>query len=132
MRKWTPQAIFPSNTIRAYITENFNGDICLSTAEVVDVIRANGEHRFSYRGTEASGSLPFLSRGICTDILGNILIADENNHGIHILDKDGIFLRLLSISGGGQVSPISLCVNNNNDLCAGCSDGKIRIIKYLE
>lgn len=42
---------------------------------------------------------PFLPRGICTNELGHILIADENNHGIHVLDKDGGFLTMLTIPG---------------------------------
>lgn len=41
---------------------------------------------------------PFLPHGICTNELGHILIADENNRGINILDKDDGFLTMLTIS----------------------------------
>ncbi|XP_061195981.1 E3 ubiquitin-protein ligase TRIM71-like [Saccostrea echinata] len=128
--KMIPKPIFKTNNLRAYISENINGDICLSI-DVVNVICTDGVLRFTYTGKEASLAYPFLPRGICTDILGNILIADENNHGIHVLDKDGKFLSLLTIPVDDQVNPISVCVDYKNDLCVGCSDGKIRIINYL-
>lgn len=130
--KWTPEPLFDDNNdYRLYIDENFNGDICLSMG-VAHVLRGNGEHRFTYEGKEAPLSQLFLSRGICTDVLGNILVADENNRAIHVLDKDGGFLTMLTIPGEPQAFPISLCNDNQNHLCIGCADGKIRILKYLD
>ncbi|XP_062615022.1 uncharacterized protein LOC134276754 [Saccostrea cucullata] len=128
--KMIPKPIFKTNKLRAYISENINGDVCLST-DVVDVISSDGELRFTYTGKEASLANPFLPSGICTDIQGNILIADEINRGIHVLDKDGNFLILFTLPGDDQVYPISFCVDYKNDLCVGCSDRKIRIINYL-
>lgn len=129
--KWTPEPLFSNeNNNRLYVNENVNGDICLSFG-IVHVLRGNGEHRFTYIGKEAPLSQLFLSRGICTNILGNILVADENNRAIHVLDKDGGFLTMLTIPGEPQVIPISLCKDNQNNICIGCADGKIRILEYL-
>lgn len=113
-----------------YIAENINGDICISNKEV-DVFNRNGDFRFSYnaRGREISS---FLPRGICTDILGHILVADKNNCCIHILDIDGQFLGLSVIQGLEDESPVTLTIDVNYCLCVGCSDGKIRVFKYIE
>lgn len=137
MKKWSREPLLSGNSFRPYIVENVNGDICLSVetnlSKVVNVIRPNGDHRFTYEGKGTSFLFkPFLPRGICTNVFGQILIADENNHGIHVLDKDGGFLTMLNIPGEPRVIPISLCIDHQNNLCIGCADGKIRILKYLE
>lgn len=130
--KWTPEPLFNNeNNNRLYIDENVNGDVYLSLG-VVHVLCANGEHKFTYEGKEGSLLKPFLSRGICTDVLCNILVADENNHEIHVLDRDGCFLTMLTIPGEPQVIPVSLCIDRQNNLCIGCADGKIRFLKYLD
>lgn len=135
MKKWEREPILVGLVYRTYITENINGDICLSgetsLTKVVNIIRPNGDHRYTYEGKEASMSQPFLPRGICTNELGNILIADERNHGIHVLNKDGGFLTWLTIPDDPRASPISLCIDHHNNICIGCSDGKIKILKYL-
>lgn len=137
IKKWTPKPLLLGNSFRAYIVENVNGDICLSVetnlSNAVIVIRPNGDHRFTYEGKGSFFLIkPFLPRGICTNALGHILIADENNHGIHVLNKDGGFLTMLTIPGEQQAIPISLCIDRQNNLCIGCVDGKIRILKYLD
>lgn len=135
MKKWEREPILEGLVYRTYITENINGDICLSgetsLTKVVNIIRSNGDHRYTYEGKEASMSQPFLPRGICTNELGNILIADERNHGIHVLNKDGGFLTMLTIPDDPRASPISLCIDHHNNICIGCADGKIKILKYL-
>lgn len=130
--KWTPKIFFErKNDNRLYIDQNSNGDICLSFGIVI-VLRTNGEYKFTYKGKEAPLSQPFLSRGLCTDVLGHILVADENNRAIHVLDKDGCFLTMLTIPGEPGAIPISVCLDRKNNLGIGCSDGKIRILKYLD
>lgn len=130
--EWTPEPLFKNfSGNRLYIDENVNGDICLSIG-IVQVLCANGDHRFTYEGKEASMSKPFLSRGICTDVLGNILVADKNNRGIHVLDIYGGFLTMFTIPDEPEACPISLCIDHKNNICVGCTDGKIRILKYLD
>lgn len=130
--KWTPKIFFEDkNDNRLYIDQNSNGDICLSFGIVI-VLRTNGEYKFTYKGKEAPLSQPFLSRGLCTDVLGHILVADENNRAIHVLDKDGCFLTMLTIPGEPGAIPISVCLDRKNNLGIGCADGEIRILKYLD
>lgn len=130
MDLWSPETLYRGNGIRAYMAENINTDICLSIEDQVHVICANGFHRFSYSGT--SMPQPLLPRGLCTNTMGHILVADENNLGIHVLDKDGRFLAMLTIPDEAKVAPISLCTDDQMNLCIGCKDGKIRILKYLD
>ncbi|XP_062618206.1 uncharacterized protein LOC134279807 [Saccostrea cucullata] len=87
-----------------YITENINGNICTSDYDKKAVVVVNKvrKHRFSYTGQESK----FRPHGICTDVLGHILVCDLQN--IHLLDKDGQFLSLLITPK--QVShPVSVC-----------------------
>lgn len=130
MNLWSPETLYRGNAIRAYMAENINTDICLSIEDQIHVIYANGVHRFFYSGI--SMPQPFLPRGLCTNTLGHILVADENNLGIHVLDKDGRFLVMLTIPDEAKVAPTSLCTDNQMNLCIGCADGKIRILKYLD
>lgn len=130
MKNWSPETLYKGKSIRAYMAENFNTDICLSIEDQVHVIYANGVHRFSYSGT--SMPQPLLPRGLCTNTMGHILVADENNLGIHVLDKDGRFLAMLTVPDEANVAPISLCTDDQMNLCIGCKDGKIRILKYLD
>ena len=57
-----------------YITENINGDICTSDyiKQAMVVMNKPGKHRFSSRGQ----GVDFRPRGICTDVLGHILVYD--------------------------------------------------------
>uniref|UniRef100_K1PKS0 Severin n=1 Tax=Magallana gigas TaxID=29159 RepID=K1PKS0_MAGGI len=112
-----------------YITENINGDVCVSdwSNQAVVVMDKSSQHRFSYTG-QWSGFEPY---GICTDVLGHILVCDIYSNTVHLLDQDapvsveqsktlscegnssleiffsrtvsGVFVnRLLSISDNGQ------------------------------
>ncbi|XP_062579013.1 uncharacterized protein LOC134240918 [Saccostrea cucullata] len=113
-----------------YIAENINGDICISST-FVDVFNKSGELRFSYK---ASGNTnrAFLSGGICTDILGHILIADKTNRCIHVLNIKGKLLKIMDIPGLGEEDyPITLTIDANYCLCVGCSDGRIKVLKYI-
>ncbi|XP_061171184.1 uncharacterized protein LOC133180731 [Saccostrea echinata] len=84
-----------------YITQNINGDICVSDfhARKVVVVTASGEYRFSYSGHHSQyGFIPY---GICTDVLGHILVCngyfmnDGNFSNVHLLDVNGQFLSFL-------------------------------------
>nr|XP_022336157.1 uncharacterized protein LOC111132621 [Crassostrea virginica] len=76
-----------------YIAENINGDICTSdyNKRAVVVVNKSGQHRFSYKGRGSE----FLPWGICTDVLGHILVCDKDNKSVHLLDQDGRFLSII-------------------------------------
>ncbi|XP_062579936.1 uncharacterized protein LOC134241941 [Saccostrea cucullata] len=110
-----------------YIKENINGDICTSdyNKKAVVVVNKSGQHRFSYTG-QGSGFFPW---GICTDVLGHILVCYLVN--IHLLDQDGQFLSLLLTQK--QISTaISVCVDDENNLYVGQDNNRVQIFKYLQ
>lgn len=136
MNNWAEEPIRMDGASKTNIVENINKDICFSVIsshiKAVVLIRSNGDHKFTYQGAGSSISKPFLPRGLCTNALGHILIADENNRVIHILNKEGGFLSIFGIPSELECIPISLCIDKWNNLCIGCDDGKIRILKYLD
>ncbi|XP_065926460.1 tripartite motif-containing protein 2 [Magallana gigas] len=114
-----------------YITENINGDICVSdySKQAVIVVNKSGEHRFSYTGQE-SKIRPY---GICTDILGHILVCDFNSNTVHLLDQDGQFLTLLVTSQKRIENPLCVCVDGDNNLYVGYSGtNTVKVYKYLQ
>nr|XP_034312320.1 uncharacterized protein LOC117684400 isoform X1 [Crassostrea gigas] len=116
-----------------YITENISGDICESdfSKQAVVVVNKLGQHRFSYKGQDSW----FYPYGICTDLLGHIIVCDSNlmNNKVHILNQDGRFLSLLLTPQQGVTYPCSVCVDVENNLHVGQHDtNKVRVYKYLQ
>nr|XP_022341637.1 tripartite motif-containing protein 2-like [Crassostrea virginica] len=116
-----------------YITENINGDICTSdySKQAVVVVNKSGQHRFSYRG-QGSRFCPY---GICTDVLGHILVCDTslNSQSVHLLDQDGGFLSFILSSQQGTTSPCGVCVDDENNLYVGQYDtNTVTVYKYLQ
>ena len=115
----------------SYITENINGDICTSDYdnEAVVVVNRNGLHRFSYTG-QGSGFCPF---GICTNVLGHILVCDGINNTVNVLDQDGGFLSCLLSQKEGIERPRGLCVDDENNLYVGqYGTNIVTVYKYLQ
>ncbi|XP_062587762.1 tripartite motif-containing protein 2-like [Saccostrea cucullata] len=113
-----------------YITENINGDICTSDLfNGVVVVNKSGQHRFSYTGQESE----FRPYGICTDVLGHILVCDYYSDTVQLLDQDGQFLSLLLTQPQGVEDPRSVCVDNENNLYVGQGHTNIlTVCKYLK
>eukprot|EP00105_Crassostrea_gigas_P002377 XP_011414882.1 PREDICTED: uncharacterized protein LOC105319165 [Crassostrea gigas] len=114
-----------------YITENISGNVCVSDYDkhAVVVVDKSGQHRFSYTG-QGSRFYPY---GICTDVLGHILVCDSFSKTIHLLDQDGQFLSLLLTPQQGVWCPYSVCVDDENNLWVGQNLIKtVRVYKYLQ
>eukprot|EP00105_Crassostrea_gigas_P005066 XP_011418525.1 PREDICTED: uncharacterized protein LOC105321773 [Crassostrea gigas] len=114
-----------------YITENINGDVCVSDyrKHAVVVVDKSGKHRFSYTGQRSEFN-PF---GICTDVLGHILVCDDISNTVHLLDQDGQFLSLLLTPQQGVKYPISVCVDDENNLSVGqYIITTVTVYKYLQ
>eukprot|EP00105_Crassostrea_gigas_P046466 XP_019930614.1 PREDICTED: transcription intermediary factor 1-beta-like [Crassostrea gigas] len=114
-----------------YITENINGDVCVSDIDkhAVVVVDKSGQHRFSYRG-QRSGFIPY---GICTDVLGHILVCDVNSDTVHLLHQDGQLLSQLQTPQQGVERPRSVCLDDENNLWVGhCYTNTVTVYKYLQ
>nr|XP_022300958.1 uncharacterized protein LOC111109168 [Crassostrea virginica] len=114
-----------------YITENINGDICTSDKhyEKVVVVNKSGQHRFSYTG---QGS-PFCPWGICTDVLGHILVCDVDSGTVHLLNQKGAFLSIILSSQQEIENPRGVCVDDENNLHVGQPNtNKVTVYKYLQ
>nr|XP_022339907.1 uncharacterized protein LOC111134800 isoform X2 [Crassostrea virginica]XP_022339909.1 uncharacterized protein LOC111134800 isoform X2 [Crassostrea virginica]XP_022339910.1 uncharacterized protein LOC111134800 isoform X2 [Crassostrea virginica] len=114
-----------------YITENINGDICTTDFNecAVVVVNKSGQHRFSYTG-QGSIVRPW---GICTDVLGHILVCDTVSKSVHLLDQDGGFLSVILSPKQGINNPHGLCVDDENNLYVGqYGTNTVTVYKYLQ
>ncbi|XP_022308903.2 uncharacterized protein LOC111114738 [Crassostrea virginica] len=113
-----------------YITENINGDICTSDISkcAVVVVNKSGQHRFSYSGQGSE----FRPYGICTDVLGHILVCDTDSETVHLLDQDGGFLSIILSEQQGIKRPRGVCVDDQNNLYVGQLNTTVTVYKYLE
>ena len=114
-----------------YITENINGDICTSDMNKFAVVVVNelGEHRFSYTGLRSD----FQPYGICTDVLGHILVCDRGKESIHLLDQDGAFLSFILSKEQCMGYPRGICVDDENNLYVGkFKTSIVAVYRYLQ
>lgn len=84
-------SIFAIGEYLLFVTENNNGDICVSdgNADKVVVVDKNGRVRFQYDGTPARLEESFDPRCIQTDKHSHIIMTDLSNDCLHILDQNG-------------------------------------------
>ncbi|XP_061179114.1 E3 ubiquitin-protein ligase TRIM71-like [Saccostrea echinata] len=115
-----------------YVTENVNGDICVSDSNAgkVVVVDKTGKVRFRYDGSPAKRKEPLDPLHIVTDSKGHIIVADENNDCLHILDQNGQFLR--SVDNCGLNKPSGLSLDKMGRLWVGLKGSKdLKVIQYM-
>ena len=132
--QWDDQgeALYPDPTY-IFLSENKNSDICVADWKTgtIMVFCAAGNLRFQYPEPPFVTMKPFQPFGISTDSQSRILIADCNNHRIHILDQDGNFLRY--IQNLGLEFPAGLCLDCNDNLfLAEYYTGIVKKIQYSQ
>lgn len=121
-----------------FITENKNGDVVVSdsynifcSVGTVVVTDRGGRHRFSYKRLPSGHRID--PRGICTDSLSQILEGDVKSVKVLVIDKDGNFLRFLSLESLDICRPHSLSYDKNNDcLWVGSeNNNKVCVCRYI-
>ncbi|XP_065944193.1 E3 ubiquitin-protein ligase TRIM71-like [Magallana gigas] len=109
-----------------YITENVNGDIIVTDREkkAVIVVDRLGIFRYSYSGVTFST--------VTTDSIGHVIVTDYHGDKIHMLDRDGRFLRYIIPEGGINV-PRGVCILGDGEMMVGeTKTGIAKRIKYLK
>lgn len=111
----------------AYITENKNGDIIISSKKYKTVVGMDrsGEHRFRYSHPEN-----LTPMDICTDKYGHILVAFESS--IHLLDEDGAFKKILLKNMSSNIVFTCLCLDDKQNIYVGNDRGIVNVYKYLK
>ncbi|XP_078330161.1 uncharacterized protein LOC111117609 [Crassostrea virginica] len=125
--------IFKNGPYSLYMSENNNGDVCVSDPEAVAVVVVDktGRVRFRYDGTPARREKSFDPRDIVTDALSQIIVTDINNDCLHILDQNGQFLRC--VDDCGLEKPLGLSVDSEGRLWVGSwGSEEIKVIEYLQ
>nr|XP_022297227.1 uncharacterized protein LOC111106729 isoform X1 [Crassostrea virginica] len=124
--------IFKEGNYSLRMTENNNGDICVSdsNANIVVVLDRVGGVRFRYDGTPATRKNRFGPKDVVTDSLSQIIVSDYNNDSLHILDQNGRLLRC--IDNCALCKPCGLSVDSVGRLWVVlCHSGKIKVLEYL-
>nr|XP_022321033.1 uncharacterized protein LOC111123167 [Crassostrea virginica] len=113
-----------------YIAENVNGDIIVTDFKKVIVIAVDrlGIFRFTYSGR--NNDLDVSS--VATDSVGHVYVTDFKGNKIHMLDRDGRFLRYI-IPEGGIKRPRPVCIIGDREMIVGeCLTGLAKRINFLE
>ena len=115
-----------------YIAENVNGDIVVTDfnykkKQVIAVNRL-GIFRYTYSEKESA----FYPMGVVTNSFGHVIVTNFSGHKIHMLDRDGQFLRYI-IPEGGIKYPRAVCRMENGEIIVGESVSCIaKGIKFFE
>ncbi|XP_078323191.1 uncharacterized protein LOC144622396 [Crassostrea virginica] len=108
-----------------YITENVNGDLIVTDHKMKKVIAVDrlGIFRYSYSGGKSANS-------VISDSVGHVYVTDFNGDKIHMLDRDGRFLRYI-IPEGGIKHPRAVCMIGDGEMIVGeCKTGLAKRIKF--
>ena len=89
------------------------------------------DYKIKYQYTGSNGE-SFYPSDLCTDMAGHVLITDTDNHQVHILDKDGLFLHYLLTKEQGLGWPYSIDVDTEGNAWVGEWNGNVKVVKYLK
>ena len=121
--------------------QNYNSNVCIINQFEVTIRGIKGR-----RGTlciffedgdlktvyDHGGEGDFNPTDVCCDSLCNIMCAssiDQNNHSVHIINSEGIFLKYLLTSTIIRSLPSSIAMYKNK-LWVGSDSGKVTVFRY--
>ena len=108
-----------------------NGRVADYGGRAVVVVSEAGTLGIRWSGPPSIPRESFRPYGITTDSQGSIMTSDRDNHCIHIIDKDGHFLRF--IHNCGLQDPTGLCVDSRDNLfVAECDIVKVKKLQYYK
>ncbi|XP_078322979.1 uncharacterized protein LOC144622229 [Crassostrea virginica] len=113
-----------------YIAENVNGDIIVTDFQKRKVIAVDilGLSRYTYSGR--NNDLDACS--VATDSVGHVFVTDYTGDKIHMLDRNGRFLRYITPQGGIK-GPRAVCMISDGEMIVGEQNtGLAKRIKLLE
>ena len=108
-----------------------NSDLYISDWGAEKVVALDKDYRVRYEYTRQRDRETFSPRGLCTDNAGHVLITDDDNHTVHILDRDGQFGQFLLTKEQGLL-PWSVDVNSEGCAWVGELGGDVKVVKYLQ
>ncbi|XP_078327165.1 uncharacterized protein LOC111125741 [Crassostrea virginica] len=112
-----------------YIAENVNGDIIVTDFKKKMAIAVDGLGIFRYT---YSGKSNDDDHSVATDSVGHVYVTEYKGNNIHMLDRDGRFLRYI-IPEGGIKYPRSVCMIGDGEMIVGEEKtGLAKRIKFLE
>ena len=113
-----------------YIVENVNGDIIVNDSKKRNVIVVNRLGILRYTYSRRNNDLDASS--VTTDSVGHVYVTDFKGDKIHMLDRDGRFLRYI-IPEGGIKGPRAVCMIGECEMIVGEQNtGLAKRIKFLE
>ncbi|MFN4152172.1 MAG: hypothetical protein ACK4IX_14620, partial [Candidatus Sericytochromatia bacterium] len=98
-----PEGVYAHITGNIYIADTGNHRIRkINTSGIISTIVGDGTLSFSGDGSQATAARLNSPKDVRVDLLGNIYIADTNNHRIRKVDTSGIITTIAgSVSTGG-------------------------------
>ena len=113
-----------------YIAENNNLDIIVTYFAKKKVIAVDilGKFRYIYPGRNSD----IYAGSVATDSVGHVYITDYSDDKIHMLDRDGRFLRYI-IPEGGLKFPNAICMIGDSEMIVGEQHtGLVKRIRIVE
>ncbi|KAH3893687.1 E3 ubiquitin-protein ligase TRIM33-like [Dreissena polymorpha] len=110
-----------------YVGVNSEGEIVVSDCETKTgllVLDKDGNVKYDYLSIGVVIQDP---RGICTDLDGNIYLADKSAHAIHSLTADGHYRKCVVSALDDLVQPIAVCVSPFGHIMVTQDNGDIKV-----
>lgn len=110
-----------------YVTTNMDGEIIVSDCETKTgllYLDKNGDVKHDYLSMTVVIQDP---RGICTDLDGNVYLADKSAHAIHSLTADGHYRKCVVSASDELHQPIAVCVSPFGHIIVTQDNGDIKV-----